>query len=110
MDVTIVVHDNIVIVDGVARRVDCSAVDQMVRIVRWDGAKGWVEFHNDPLSPFNRNGRLTKAADFVEFQPVLAAWQTAASAYQEPGPPVIGPTPVPEDNPDPNYARPVFPP
>src|SRR5262245_48119029 len=95
MDVIIAVHDNIVIIDGEGRTVDCSGLDPMIRIVRWDSTsnKGWLEFHNDPLGSFNRNGQLTKAADFTEFQPLVDAWNAVGPPPPLQSPPVVNPPP-----------------
>jgi hypothetical protein len=78
MDVTILVPEDTVIVDGRSLPIDCSSVDQNIRVVRWyeDGDYGEVEFANEPGKPFMRNGQLT--GSLGEFRPILDAWQEQA--------------------------------
>ena len=44
--VTIVKDDNMVIVDGVGRTVDCSGQAANLHAVQWDGSKGEIEYND----------------------------------------------------------------
>ena len=45
--VTIIKEDNIVIVDGVGRTVDCSGESANLHAVQWDGSSGEVEYKDN---------------------------------------------------------------
>ncbi len=44
MQVTIIKDDNLVIINGEARAVDCSALPADFHALQWDGARGEVEY------------------------------------------------------------------
>ena len=73
MRVAIVATDNIVVVDGVFCRSDCSAlVMEGKSAVQWYGANGEVEF-TDHAKP---NEAIT---DFSPYQSYVDAWQAQAA-------------------------------
>jgi hypothetical protein len=77
MRVTIVTDDNIVLVDGVAERVDCSAlVASGVHAVQWYDTQGEEEFRSefdDEKKVWNRapNNHIT---DFTPYQFFVDQW------------------------------------
>lgn len=81
MKVTIVRPDNTVIVDGVARNIDCSALPAYLQAVQWDGeqAKGHLEFVQDGSGAFLLNQPILSFAQFdylvQEHAQLLAAEQ-----------------------------------
>jgi hypothetical protein len=75
MQVTIVVPDNIVAIDGRALPIDCSSIDGNIRIVQWYDTFGTVEFLNTPGKTYRANGTLDGIG---EFQDVLDAWAVLA--------------------------------
>ena len=42
--VTVVPSDNVVVVDGVSKVVDCSNVPKFIHAIQWDGVRGHIEF------------------------------------------------------------------
>lgn len=79
---TIIPSDSVVIIDGVARRVDLSGVPLRggtVHAVQWDAEReqGYIEFidddPNDSIRPANE-----ALASITEFQLAVAAWEAAA--------------------------------
>lgn len=44
MRISIVIPDNVVVIDGVARQVDCSGVEPDLHAVQWYGKHGEVEY------------------------------------------------------------------
>lgn len=79
MLVTILVHDNLVTVDGRSLPIDCAAIDQNIRVIQWYDTFGAVEFYNDPGKPFRLNGRLDHINDLADFQEAIDAWQALAA-------------------------------
>ena len=75
MRATVLVSDNLVIVDGRPLPIDCSAIDPNVRVMHWWDTHGEVEFHNEPGVEFKRNGKLDS---LTEFRDAIEAWQTLA--------------------------------
>jgi hypothetical protein len=71
MQVTIVVPDNIVSIDGRILPIDCSSIDGNIRVIQWYDTFGTVEFLNTPGKPYRVNGHLDSIG---EFQDVLDAW------------------------------------
>jgi hypothetical protein len=83
---TIARADNIVIVDGRALNVDCSALPADVRVVQWDGARG----HTEHVP--NAQGRHVpnKAIDSIEpFAAIVGAWRAAAHEADNPPEPKV---------------------
>jgi hypothetical protein len=77
MRATIVVDDNVVLVDGVPQTVDCSPlIEQNIHAVQWYDTWGEEEFRSDPET-FGRapNNRIT---DFSPYQPFVDLWHQAA--------------------------------
>jgi hypothetical protein len=71
MRATILVHDNIVRINDRALTVDCSSLDQNIRVIQWYDSYGEVEFSDDPGQTFFRNGKLDS---LDEFRPIIDAW------------------------------------
>lgn len=71
MRATILVHDNIVRINDRALTVDCSSIDQNIRVIQWFDSFGEVEFNDDPGQTFFRNGKLNS---LDEFRPIIDAW------------------------------------
>jgi len=88
---TILVSDNTVIIDGMSRTVDCSAlVPARTHAVQWDGTAGHVEFYNPP-------GQSSE--DFKPNEPLTSmdAYQSYVDAWYAAAPPPPGPPPVYRD-------------
>src|SRR6188472_3576667 len=83
MRATIIRPDNIVLVNGRAMNVDCSALDPNIRVVQWYDTEGEIEFDNEGATVFRSNGKLT---DIAEFQFILDAWAAAAAIADTPEP------------------------
>lgn len=81
MKVSIIPSDNVVVVDGVPRRVDCSSVPPEVHAVQWQDAVGVVEYvdddPNDGQAPAPQ--RITSLG---EYQALVDAWQAAKAAEE----------------------------
>jgi hypothetical protein len=76
---TIVARDNVVIVDGEARDVDCSdLVAEGKAAVQWYGTKGHVEFINAPDVLQNEYAANQPISSFAEYQSYIDAWVAAA--------------------------------
>lgn len=78
MRVTII-HDNTVVVDGVAFGVDTSALPAAVHVVQWDGARGEIEYGMtvcDHCGVRSKKGNET-FFNFTPYQPYVDAWQAA---------------------------------
>ena len=75
MRVTILVSDNVVIVDERALKIDCSAINSNIRVMNWWDTHGEVEFYNEPGVEFKRNGKLDS---LTEFRDAIEAWQILA--------------------------------
>jgi hypothetical protein len=78
MRATIVINDNIVLVDGKAQKVDCSPlVEQNIHAVQWYDTFGEEEYRADPETGERQpNGKIT---DFSPYQPYVDLWQAAAA-------------------------------
>jgi hypothetical protein len=78
MRATIVVDDNMVLVDGKAQRVDCSPlIADNVHAVQWHDSVGEVEYRADPETGDRApNQRIT---DFSPYQPYVDLWEAAAA-------------------------------
>jgi hypothetical protein len=77
MRATILVHDNIVRINDRTLTIDCSSVDQNIRVVQWYDSFGEIEFNNDAGQAFFRNGKLDT---LDEFRPIIDAWFAWADA------------------------------
>jgi hypothetical protein len=73
MKLTIIVPDNIVIVDGEPVGVDVSgfASLQGIHAVQWDGKRGHLEYAQDDPDEFRHNTVLTSIDDYAD---VIEAW------------------------------------
>lgn len=82
MRVTIVKDDNIVIVDGVARVVDCSALPENFHALQWDGSRGEVEYAATRCG--HCGARSKKGNDILselgEYQVYVDRWKAAEEA------------------------------
>jgi hypothetical protein len=77
MLLTIVKPDDIVLIDGEARRVNCSSVAPDISVIQWLDTTGWIEFDNQPGNQF----RLNEDIDSIE------PWQHLIDAWYAAGPP-----------------------
>jgi hypothetical protein len=79
MRVTIVVDDNIVLVDGKPAHVDLSPlIEDHIHAVQWYDSKGEVEFRaDDPMGDREPNERIT---DFSPFQSYVEKWKLQREA------------------------------
>ncbi|MDR0477094.1 MAG: hypothetical protein LBH14_04055 [Desulfobulbaceae bacterium] len=68
MRLTIIVPDNIVAIDGLARRIDLQGFDlpPNLRVVQWIGDKGWEEY----TDAFNE-----EITDISAYQPIIDEWR-----------------------------------
>lgn len=76
MRVVIVKDDDKVVVDGVARKVDCSALPADFHALQWDGAKGEVEHR---VTRCDHCGARSKKGndlitDLSQYQRYVDAW------------------------------------
>lgn len=63
MKLTIVLDDNVVIVDGIMyNNLDLSSLDKNIHAVQFDGSLGWIEYKNKPQRPIN---------SITEFQAII---------------------------------------
>jgi hypothetical protein len=88
MRVSIIPTDGVVVVEGQAEAVDCSAVAADVHAVQWYGALGEVEFIYVPGEQFRCNEVIT---DFAPYQSIVDLWVTEA---KKPAPPTFSATPI----------------
>lgn len=77
MRVTIIKDDNMVVVNGEARAVDCSALPADFHALQWDDVRGEVEY-----APYRADGTLHKKpnaaiTDFTPYKTYLDKWTTA---------------------------------
>jgi hypothetical protein len=78
MRATIVVDDNIVLVGGVAQKVDCSPlIAQNIHAVQWYDTVGEEEFRADPET--GARAPNNKIADFSPYQPYVDLWNAKAA-------------------------------
>jgi hypothetical protein len=99
MRATIVVDDNVVLIDGEAETVDCSAlVAENVHAVQWYGTWGEVEHRtviNDEAKAFSRQPNEV-IDDLSPYQQYLDAWQVEKNSPPDPPPPPPKYVPPPE--------------
>lgn len=91
MRVTIIVDDNVVIVEGQSEKVDCSGlVAKNIHAVQWYSTVGEVEYSSD-LTTGDRKAN-DKITDISPFQSYIDAWTVAAQTpIVKPPLPVIDP-------------------
>lgn len=80
MRVTIVKDDNMVIVDGVGRAVDCSGLPENFHALQWNGFAGEVEY---AIRLCNHCGVRSKKgndiiSDLAPYQVYVDRWHAAA--------------------------------
>ena|ERR1700757_63319 len=81
MRVTIVVDDDLVLVDGKPAKVDLShLIADNIHAVQWYGDRGEVEFRSDPMGDREPNERIK---EFVVFQKYVDAWRIQREADEE---------------------------
>jgi hypothetical protein len=73
MRLTIIVTDNIVVIDGQSETVDLTSMSEGVRTVQWDEDAGHVEYYN--LGEHQPNEEIDNIDDY---QWVIDAWEVAA--------------------------------
>lgn len=64
-----------VIVDGVSHAVDCSALDQTIHVIEWNGQNGIIEYINDQFGDPNDFRGNQKIDDIAPYQSVIDQWQ-----------------------------------
>jgi hypothetical protein len=76
MRAIIIVDDNLMLIDGVAQKIDCSPLlAQNIHAVQWSDTFGEEEFRVDPETGHREpNNRIT---DFSPYQPYIDQWQAA---------------------------------
>lgn len=79
MKLSVIREDNTVIIDGVVRSVDLSALDPNIRAIQWDEDRGHIEFDNHREPYVRLNGVLAAPTDLAEFQWIIDAWMAASS-------------------------------
>jgi hypothetical protein len=98
MRVTIVVDDNVVLVEDQPEKVDCSAlIAQDIHAVQWYGTAGEIEYITDMVTGQRRPN--TAVSDFSPFQFLVDAWTVAVNtpAPPIPTPPTPPPAVLPQD-------------
>jgi hypothetical protein len=96
MLVSIVIDDNVVLVDGAAETVDCSALAaEGKRAVQWRNTAGHVEFASvvDPDTLTVNRAPNEVITDFSPYQPYVDAWQIEHDKPDQG--PVLPPQPAP---------------
>lgn len=92
MRITIVVDDNVVMIEGQAETVDCSSLlPQDVHVIQWYGTHGEVEYATD-IQTGHRKGN-DKITDITPYQYLVDAWTVEAKKV----PPPPSPPPDPMD-------------
>lgn len=81
MKVSVIVPDNMVIVDEVARIVNLSDIEPGLHAVQWFGAEGHIEY-------VGANARNVKISEFTPLQFILDRWVAAAPVVTPPPPPL----------------------
>jgi hypothetical protein len=74
MKLTIIRPDGIVIVDGVALKVDCSTVATDIHAVQWNGQRGHIEYAVDDVGNKKLNDQIE---DVAQFRPIIDSWNAA---------------------------------
>ena len=79
MRVTIVVDDNMVLVDGQPGSVDCSPlIKDHIHAVQWYDTFGEEEYRTDPAT--GERAPNTRITDFSPYQPYVDLWKSQSSA------------------------------
>lgn len=76
MRLTIIKDDNKVLVDGVARTVDCSSLPPDFHALQWDGAEGEVEYRMtrcDHCGARSKKGNVL-VSELSPYQTYIDAW------------------------------------
>jgi hypothetical protein len=74
MKLTIIFPDDIVIIDGIALKVDCSAMSPGIHAVQWNGQRGHIEYAVDDVGNKKLNDQIE---DVAQFQPIIDSWNAA---------------------------------
>jgi len=77
MRLTIIRQDNAVYIDGVMRKIDCSALDAFFHALQWDGITGEIEVRNPVTKKMVRNDVIDSIAPYQSF---VDAWNAQAAA------------------------------
>jgi hypothetical protein len=81
MRVTIVVDDNIVLVDGKPAHVDLSPlIADRIHAVQWYDSKGEVEFRADDDDPLGDRQPNERISDFTPFNRYVEKWKVQREA------------------------------
>lgn len=75
MQVTVIVDDNTIYVNGFAESCDLSGMNDYIRVLQWYGTWGEIEFRPAEDGSRQANKRIT---DFKEFQKYIKAWEGEA--------------------------------
>ena len=75
MQVTVIVDDNTILVNGFAESCDLSGMPDYIHALQWYGAYGEIEFRAADDGSRQANKRVE---DFEEFKKYIAAWETKA--------------------------------
>jgi hypothetical protein len=75
MQVSVVVDDNMIYVNGFAERCDLSNMPDYIHALQWYGAWGEIEFRGDDDGNRLPNKRVS---DFNEFKKYISAWEVEA--------------------------------
>lgn len=81
--VSIIVPDNMVVIDGKPHEVDCSGLVG-IHAVQWQGERGHVEYR--PGDEPRGNDEIVSMADYAA---IIAAWDAAENAPPPPPPPPL---------------------
>lgn len=75
---TIVSNDSLVIVDGIALKVDLSGIDPLIHAVQWKNDKGHVEWKEHDLDGNRQHD--TKIIDVTPYQVFVDRWTVVKTA------------------------------
>lgn len=75
--ITIVRTDNVVVVDGVGLKVDCTSLPGYIKAIQWVEDTGWIEFVQDHKGQFLKNQKIV---DFTDYVYLVEKWNEAKAA------------------------------
>lgn len=71
MQVTIIVDDELVLVEGQPNKVDLSSLDPEIHAIQWDGSRGEIEYRTDETGNRKMNFCIV---DFTPYQHIVDLW------------------------------------